>query len=174
MRPETKYGLSVFLISAIWKTGLFAFNARDTFFGQYSVIMVMLFMLIGIFLGVEELRNQSPNKKIVFINGFKTAMSIAALHTVLYSLFLYAYYAYIDTTFFVEMIEARVSEFRMAGNSEADIEGFRQSAEVILSPMVQSTFTLVGLLVLSAFYSGVVAKLVEKKHGTTTIQKLKK
>jgi hypothetical protein len=72
------------------------------------------------------------------------------------------------------MIEARVSEFRMAGNSEADIEGFRQSAEVILSPMIQSTFTLVGLLVLSAFYSGVVAKLVEKKHGTTTIQKLNK
>lgn len=174
MRPETKYGLSVFLISVIWKTGLFAFNARDTFAGQYSVILVMLFMLIGIFLAVEEQRKQSPEKKISFLSGFKAGMSVAALHTVLYSLYLYAYYAYIDTSFFAETIEARVSEFRMAGNSESDIEGFRQSAEVILSPMIQSTFTLVGLLIISVFYAGVVAKLVEKKMSKPTIQNFRK
>jgi hypothetical protein len=165
MSPEARYGLSVFLLSAIWKTSLFAFGARDTFLGEFSILFVMLFMLVGIYMGVEEVRKSIRDKKILFIQGFKSGMSIAALHTILYSLFIYAYYAYIDSTFFPEMIELRVQEFRIAGDNEASIEGFRQSAELILSPMVQSTFTLVGLLVLSAFYAGVVAKMVEKKHG---------
>lgn len=167
MKPEARFGLIVFLISVIWKTSLFVFGVRDTILGQFSVLAVMLFMLIGIYLCIEEQRNLNPQKRLPFIQGFKSGMSVAALHSVLYALFIYCYYSFIDVTFFPEKIEQRVAELRAAGNTEASIDSFRLSAEQILSPTVQSTLTLVGLLVLSAFYAGVVAKLVEKKHGKT-------
>jgi hypothetical protein len=165
MKIETRFGLIVLLLSIIWKTSLFAFGARDTFMGQYSVMFVMLFMLLGIYLGLEELRKTVFGGKLSFQQGFKSGMMIAFLHSIFYSLFLYVYYAYIDVTFFAEKIEARVAEARAAGNTEESIESFRQSAEQILSPSVQSTFSLVGLLVLSAFYAGIIAKMIEKKHG---------
>ena len=162
--PVFMNAMLVLALSIIWKTGLFAFGYHQSLVGQFSILLVLLFLLIGLFRTVDQIRISKPDQKLQFIEGFKAGARVVLLISAGYSLFVWFYYKNIDVTFFDQLIQNRINEGLSRGIDPIELEKFRKSAPTILSASTRSFFTFIGLLVGGIVYAYAITWLMVKKY----------
>jgi Ca2+/H+ antiporter len=164
MKPETKYALLILALSIIWKMGLLIAGFAHSTIGKYPLLPVFGFLLIGMFRGMEERRKLDFNEEFSFPALFKSGMSIAALFTVMYCLFLYFYLKELDVEFRTQFISGRIEEATAKNMSDSDIGNYSTQLKSFPFVSVWILFTFIGLMTLSTFYSGVITRMMRKKY----------
>lgn len=162
--PVFMNAMLVLAMSIIWKTGLFAFGFHQSIVGRFSILLVLLFLLIGLFRTIDQLRQSKPDQKIPFVEGFKAGARVVFLISAGYSLFIWFYYSNIDVTFFDRLIQERINEGLSRGIDAKELENYRKSAQILLSASSQSFFTFIGLLVGGIVYAYAITWLTVKKY----------
>lgn len=162
--PVFLNAMLVLALSIIWKTGLFAFGYHQSLVGRFSILLVLLFLLIGLFRTIDQIRISKPDQKLQFVEGFKAGARVVFLISAGYSLFIWFYYSSIDVTFFDRLIQERINEGLGRGINAKELENYRTSAKILLSASSQSFFTFIGLLVGGIVYAYAITWLTIKKY----------
>jgi hypothetical protein len=164
MKPETRFALFVFATAVIWRTGLYLSGLADSMLGNYPLLPIFGFLLVGMFRGINEGRKTDFPNGVPFLPAFKTGMSIAALFTMMYTLFIYVYINYLDSNFRGRYIANRIADLRKNKTPEIDITAWVKSAEKFPFENIWVLFTFIGLMVISVFYSAAIARMMAKKY----------
>ena len=130
-------------------------------FGRNGVFIPLLFILIGIFLGMRETRFRSSNS-ISLKTSINNGVKISAINAVIMSAFIYIYYTWIDPGFFTHKINEALVLMKSNGNTPEEIKEYILTAKIIFSPGKLSSFTLFGYLMLGIIYSAVCGLLLQK------------
>lgn len=115
-------------------------------------------------------RAVDARRKIDFPNGltfmpvFKIGMSVATFFTLLYSLFIYLYITAIDLGFRDNFIAKRVEELKKSDTPQVDIDAWIKGAEDFPFAMTWVLFTFIGLMIISVFYAGAIARMMTRKY----------
>lgn len=164
MKPETRFALFVFAIAVIWRTGLYLSGFADSMLGNYPLLPVFGFLLIGMFRGINDRRKSDYLDGVPFLPAFKSGMSIATLFTLMYTLFIYFYINYLDANFRGRYIADRVADLRKNKTPETTISSWVSDAEKFPFETIWVLFTFIGLMVISVFYSAAIARMMAKKY----------
>lgn len=136
----------------------------ESFLGKYPLLIVFGILLIGMYRAVDQRRKLDFENGIAFLPAFKTGMSVSVLFTLMYSFFIYMYVTVIDLGFRDDFIAKRIEELRKNNTPEADINVWIKSAQDFPFAMTWVLFTFIGLLVISVFYAGAIARMMSKKY----------
>ena len=128
--------------------------------GPERVYAPMLGVVVSAFLGLRSLRKQALNEELTFFMEIRETMKPAAIFSVLYSVFIYVFYSFINPSLFPEMVAEREAEFILqfeANNisaKEADkvLANFHEFADFFFAPLNWATITLFGLVMLTGIY----------------------
>lgn len=132
-----------------------------------NILMVLLAMVYGMWM--ERKHSQTPKNS--YLEIVKSCMRPAMLYVLLVTAFVYLYYNVIDQQHCAQLVEQRMAaaekaDFAEIQKANAEFQNMtrndfldreRENAEKIFSPFAVATATLFGLVILSFFYSLVVA-----------------
>jgi ABC-type antimicrobial peptide transport system permease subunit len=164
MKPETKGAALVLGLSVIWKTLLLLTGWVDGFLGKYPLLPILGFLLIAMYRTMEERRKLSYSAGVPFKEAFRSGMSVAALFSLTYSLFIYIYLFFLDPQFKVRFVEQRVADMVAQNTPKADIDAWRLSTAEFPFEMSWLVFTFIGVLVLGVFYAAMMARMMARKY----------
>jgi hypothetical protein len=164
LKPETKYSLFIFGLSVIWKTSLLLSGLVETAIGDFPVLPVFAFLLIGMFRGMEERRKLDFSNGVSFLPIFKSGASIATLFTLLYTLFLYFYLNFLDVAFKARFIADRVEDLKKKQTTPENIEAWVKSAQTFPFSSSWLLFTFIGLMLIGLIYAFAITRMMVKKH----------
>lgn len=164
MTPETRGALFVLALSVIWKTLLLLTGWVDGMLGKFPLLAILAFLLIGMFRSMEARRKQSHPDGIAFLPAFKAGMSVNALFSLLYSLFMYFYLFVLDTGFRTRFVNQRVADMVNDKTAPESIEAWKQSTTTFPFEMMWMLFTFIGVLVIGTFYAAMTARMMAKKY----------
>ena len=170
MTPETRGALFVLALSVIWKTLLLLTGWVDGFLGKFPLLAILAFLLIGMFRSMDSRRKLSYPDGIAFLPAFKAGMSVNALFSLLYSLFMYFYLFVLDTGFRSRFVNQRVADMVNEKTSPEAIEAWKQSTTSFPFEMMWMLFTFVGVLVIGTFYAGMTARMMAKKYPVLAVK----
>lgn len=160
---KTPFSIAVWtvLASIVVKMLVYLTNNQFTDIGRYAIFLNILFIMSAVFLSIREFK-KSRGATSDYIEDFKIGMKAAAWYAILLSVFVYTYYSYIDSSYFPTLMESRMELAKEAG---VDVKQAKDTAVVVLNPFFQSTITLVGFLLMGAFYSALISYFVRKMKG---------
>lgn len=166
-----KYALFITVASIIVKLSIFHFGLQHDDIGRLSLIIPILFLLIGLVVGMISMKDTSNNadEKISFKNDAKNGIRIAALNAIFFSLFIYLYYSVIDANFFDYRISEGLKALFKQGSSKEELKNYYINARFFLNPSRQAYFTFFGYLFMGLLYSVAIAFII----NTKTFKKLK-
>lgn len=167
MKPETKGTILILALSIIWKTLLLLTGWVDAGIGKYPLLPVLGFLLIGMYRSMDERRKLSFSDGIPFKDAFKSGMSVAALFSLAYSLFIYFYLFVLDKNYKLRFVDQRVSDMVDQNTSAENIEAWKKSTASFPFEMSWLVFTFAGILVLGTFYAAMTSRMMAKKFPVT-------
>lgn len=167
MKPETKGAILILALSMIWKTLLLLTGWVDMAIGKYPLLPVLGFLLIGMYRSMEERRKLSFPNGIPFKDAFKSGMSVAALFSLAYSLYIYVYLNFLDPNYKLRFVEHRVADMVEQQTSPENIEAWKKSTANFPFEITWLVFTFVGILVLGTFYAAMTSRMMAKKFPVT-------
>lgn len=158
---------SVFIIVKLilFNTGLHNTNYVLVVF--VNILCALLAMIIGLRMNFKENNEQKSYTELV-----KLTMRAAALYALIISAFAYLYYTKIDPEFISSRVEERMVLARAANfdqlkkdhpeklrdmNREDFLQAEKENAELWFSPFFLTTLTMIGLILISLFYSFFIA-----------------
>lgn len=141
---------------------------------NYVVVVFanILFVVLAMIFGLRFARKDNPEENRTYTQHVKTSMRAASLYAILISAFSYLYYSKIDQGFVQHRIEERMELARnvdfaelqkmnpeklQGKNREDFLQAEKENAELWFSPFFLSTLTLMGLILISLFYSLLIA-----------------
>ncbi len=160
-----KYALIITVASIIVKLAIYHAGLQHQEIGRLSLLIPILFLLIGILLGIRAMSKSSSN--IDEFNGFKNdaknGIRIAAFNAIFFSAFIYLYYSQIDAGFFQYRISEGIKTLFEQGASKEELIQYHQNAHFFLNPARQSYFTFFGYLFMGLLYSVAIAFFINTK-----------
>lgn len=150
------------LFSVILKMIVFVMALQFTKIDLFMSIGYVFFLMTAIFIAIRNHKIQYGGNS-TFGEDFKAVMKVTAFYALLMSVFLYAYYTFIDPDYFTIMLQQKVAEAEASGNT--NIEQISKAGENVLSPYFQSTASLVIFMLVGGFYSLLITFLVRKIKG---------
>ena len=161
---KTPFSIAVWavLASVIVKMLVYVTGNQFTSIGRFSIFINIFIVMLAVFLGIRE------HKKVVgssstYLEDVKVGMKAASWFAILLSIFVYVYYNYIDTEYFSILLEQRMET--AAAQEDVDLTKVREAGQAFLSPFFQTTITLVGFVLIGAFYSALIAFFMRKMKG---------
>jgi ABC-type antimicrobial peptide transport system permease subunit len=170
MTPETRGALFVLALSVIWKTLLLLTGWVDGFLGKFPLLAILAFLLIGMFRSMEARRKLTYPDGITFLPAFKAGMSVNALFSLLYSLFMYFYLFVLDTGFRSRFVNQRVADMVKEKTSPEAIEAWKQSTTSFPFEMMWMLFTFIGVLIIGTFYAAMTARMMARKYPVLAVK----
>lgn len=164
MKPETKFPLLVFAFCVIWKFSLLYSGLADTAVGRFAILPVWIFLFWGILKAMEQRRKLDYASGAVFLPLFKSGASVAVLFTVLYSLFIYVYLRFIDTGFMGRMVQARVEQAILKGESQEAVNAWVETTKHFPFVSMWVLFTFLGVLMMGILFSFAISRMMVKKY----------
>ena len=137
---------------------------------------VTLGVLVAAYLGLRAQRLEFIESTIeklsdlTFIMEVRSAMRPAAIITLLYSLFIYIFYQFINPSIFPKMVAERKAEYEAqfelnnipAEQAEQVLTNFETFTSFVFAPINWATFTLFGLIIMTGIY-GFILTLIARK-----------
>jgi hypothetical protein len=161
-----KYALFITVASIIVKLAVYHAGLQHEELGRLSLLIPILFLLIGLLLGIRAMSKSSNNNNDEF-NGFKNdaknGIRVAAFNAIFFSAFIYLYYSQIDAGFFQYRISEGIKTLFEQGSPKEELIQYYQNAHFFLNPARQSYFTFFGYLFMGLLYSVAIAFFINTK-----------
>ena len=144
----------------------------------YNIFVSLLFILLSGLFGLYHIR-KNAKEQLTFLIELKATMQPAATYILFFSVFLFAYYSFINPTQLemqhAQNIEQRLDEAKTKNYSDAEIAQLQErlkGAEMIYRPFTWSSITLFVLLFSALFYLMVLVVVfripaVQKRFNTS-------
>jgi len=149
-------------ISILLKLSIYFNSLQFTSYETVAIFANLLVLMSGVFFGIRLFKSQQK-EATKYVEDFKAGMRVAAVYALLFAIFLYVYYAYIDPSYFEIKLLKQLELAQNQGN--VDLTKAKEMGEFILSPYFQSTISLLGFLILGSFYAGIISFLMRKFSG---------
>jgi hypothetical protein len=160
-----KYALFITLASIIVKLSIYHAGLQHNKIGQLSLLIPILFLLIGLFLGIRAMGKfpEINDEFNAFKHDFKNGIRIAAYNAIFYSIFIYLYYSQIDAGFFHHRITEGLKSLFAQGSSKEQLIIYYQNAQFFLNPTRHAYFTFFGYLFIGLLYAIAIAFFINTK-----------
>lgn len=122
--------------------------------------LYLLFLLLAVFFSVRTYFITKPES--TFVQLFKSGARASALFSIIVGGFTYIFYKFIDTTYFLGLIEGRLDEARAKGYSLEDIEKMTGNLEFAFSLIPYIPATILFFTIIGISYSVIVAFIFRK------------
>ena len=152
MITPARTGLLLAAFAIVLKLIAFFYSIGDEDQGTYFALLHLLLILVAAFISISS----SP-RDVDWIEMFKTGMKAVGAYAVLFCLFLYIHYSYIDPMWIPERIDSIVSKYGVEQQKEV-----RKFFTSFASPFKYSTFTLMAFVVVGFFYTFLLTALERK------------
>lgn len=139
----------------------------DTFTLPWHTTLYGVIIIIGMatYLGLRDF-HRTTTEAYTYAMEWRAAMRPAALSALIYAVFTWIFYSFIDPLFFSVRIAARKNKIESAiregiipaEESEKILENFTSMSEFV-SPLNWATFTLLSILIYSMFISALLTVL---------------
>jgi hypothetical protein len=160
--PLFRYSLVISSLYVIIKLVIFQAGWQYQSVDQYSVYVVFLILLAGIYMGMRETLKAKQQMELKHL--IKSGAKIAALSALIMAGFLYVYYTYIDVNYFPKMIQQRLVMMKENGNTPEEAKEYYLTAKyLIFAPDKVATFALFGYLLMGIFYSLISGFLLRRR-----------
>lgn len=135
------------------------------------IYALLLASVLACFVGIRNQRLAGGGKEeFTFVMDLKAGLRPGALLAILYSIFTFAFYKFINPAFFVQQREQRREELMeglaeqeaSAEQTEQVLQNFEAITDYVFAPFNWSTFTLFGLVALAGIYSLILTGLVRQ------------
>jgi len=137
---------------------------------------VTLGILVAAYLGLRAQRlefiesNIEELSDLTFIMEIRSAMRPAAITSLLYSVFMYVFYQFINPSLFPKMVAERKAEYEVqfelnnisAEQADQVLANFETFTSFVFAPVNWATFTLFGLIIMTGVY-GFLLTLIARK-----------
>ncbi len=123
---------------------------------QYVIILHLIFILLSIFFALRNNKSTADNERDLLIDDMKAGMKAGSLYAIVTTVFVWVYFKYIDTAYFISKREELINAQLGSGT---DPEKIRQNVEGFFSLMNYTTVTLIGLITISMVYTLMLAVL---------------
>lgn len=144
--------------------GLLLTGLDTSFLGKYPLLLVFALLLIGMYRGVDGRRKLDHPDGISFMPAFRSAMSVSALFSLIYTLFIYFFITKIDENFRDKFIANRIAELREAKTPQVDIDAWIKGSYEFPFALTWTLFTFIGIMVISLIYAFAIGKMMTKKY----------
>lgn len=160
-----KYALFITVASIVVKLAVFHAGLQHEELGRLSLLIPILFLLLGLFLGIIEMQKSTDvnNEHIGFKNDAKNGILIATFNAIFYSAFIYLYYSQIDAGFFYYRISEGLKTLFEQGSTKEELINYYKNAHFFLNPSKQSYFTFFGYVFMGLLYSIAIAFIINTK-----------
>lgn len=149
------------LASVIVKMLVFVTGNQFSDIGRYAIFVNIFIIMIAVFWGIREHKKNVGNQS-TYLEDVKEGMKTASWFAIILSVFVYCYYNYIDTKYFAIRLQENLE---LAESQNMDVEKARETGEIVLSPFFHTTMTLIGFILMGAFYSTLIAFFMRKMKG---------
>jgi hypothetical protein len=114
-------------------------------------------------LGVKARRAEIPEDQgFGYGRALWTGMQIAIVSSFLTAIFNYLYFAFINPAFIDIMLQDQMDKLQAKGISGAQLEQVEKVSRFMMSPGMQSVFTLIGGLIIGFLISLIVAAFLKR------------
>lgn len=139
---------------------------------EWRLYPILFVLMIAGYLGIREQRLKA-NEELTYIMEWKAALRPPAVIAVVYSLFTFVFYSFIDPAFFKEKIAERRADFKAtidqggtaAEDAQVILERFDEMSQLIFSPLNWSTFTLMVTVMFSLIFCALLVLLARQAPG---------
>lgn len=176
MKSPVKSGLILAVIWIVFKMVLYYLGKSNHGF-TIGIFLNILFVLLAAAIGLYYAKHQSGRTH--FLQDVKISLRGSIVYTVIISIFVYFYYDRVDPLVMQNKIDEKIAiaekqvsedfESMKEDNpslrevtAEQYVELVREDAETIHTGFVQSTFTLIALMLASILYSFLVPLIFRK------------
>lgn len=176
MKVSVKAGLVLASLWIIFKMIVFYMGESEAGF-KVGIFLNILFVLLAAAIGLYFTKIKSPPS--FFLQDVKVCLRGSIVYTVIISAFVYMYYEKIDPFVMQNRIDEKVAYAEMQAsenfkeikaqtpglkkdNPEQYVEKVRKDSELLHSGFVQSTFSLIALMLASIIYAFLVTFVMRK------------
>lgn len=152
MINPTRIGFILALIAMAMKVFAFYYGIGGVDQGKYVILLHLFLILLGTFVTVT-----TANKESDWVDQIKTGMKAVSTYAILYCIFLYFHYKYIDTIYFEERISAIATSLPEEGKNKGE-----KNLNSFFTPFNYATITLVSFMVSGAIYTFLITALDRK------------
>ncbi|MBE2245784.1 MAG: DUF4199 domain-containing protein [Candidatus Competibacteraceae bacterium] len=150
-------GFGAALLFFLWKLILFFSNQQHHILAEFPAAPLMVFTFAAIaWVIIKYARTQ----QFSVIEAFKHGARVGLIAAVFSSIFVFAYYAWIDTDFLEIIRIAKMQEAEKVFTGE-ELENFTRATNFFNSPRARSLFTLSGMMIF-AFLSALNLSLIAR------------
>ncbi|MAY82796.1 MAG: hypothetical protein CMP59_01550 [Flavobacteriales bacterium] len=153
---------SMLAISFLLKLSVYFNGLQFSTYENVTIFANLFVLMTGVFFGIRLFKS-NQKEATSFFDDFKAGMRVASIYALLISVFFYVYYSYIDSSYFDIRIQTQIES--MQNLDQIDKDNAREMLDLIYSPYIWSTSSLLGYLFLGSFYSAIIAFLVRKFSG---------
>jgi|TARA_B110000967_G_C18767474_1_gene501189 hypothetical protein len=125
-----------------------------------STQLYFLFLLLAIFFAVKEFFKGNPESKFGVL--FKQGAQVGALFSLFVSIYTYIFYWLIDTSFFDDKKNERLSQIDTSAFTEQKMTSFHSNLDMVFNPGTQAMVTLMGFMMLGLTYAVIVGAILSK------------
>ncbi len=155
--PIQNTALIAAFVSIIGKMVYHIFFLASEDFDTYSRFFYLLCFLAALFIGLRAWKIQHQGSP--FTDDVKSGLKIASIYAIIISAFTYAYYAFINPSYFETKISEAVVAAEEAGLTEKNLENVQNTTSFIFDAFTHSTLTLFGYITMGLFYTIVLVLL---------------
>jgi len=152
MITPTRIGLVLALIAMALKVFAFYYGIGGVEQGMYVIFLHLFLIMIAAYVAVT-----STNKESDWVDQIKRGMKAVSTYAILYCIFLYFHYKYIDTIYFEERISAIAAGLPEEGKNKG-----MKNLNSFFTPFNYATITLVSFMVSGAIYTFLITALDRK------------
>ena len=136
---------------------------------ELRIYPILIVLIAAAYLGIREQRFNS-SEELTYIMEWKAALRPTAVIAVIYSLFTFLFYKFIDPSFFAQLITRRKAEIQAtidkndtpAEDAQMILENFDQMSSMIFTPLNWATFTMMGTIIFSLIFSALLVLLARQ------------
>lgn len=165
VRMGIMYGILTAIGIAIYSTLEFAVGLHGKYLsiGQYVGYLRYVVLFIGLFLGIQKVRDAVPGGEITFLQGLWAGIIISVVAGLIVTCFERFYLEFINPGFFDTWIQFTVDEMKKKGASVAAMNEAFQQAQVWRSPWIQWSIYIIETSVIGFVFSLILVPLLRKK-----------
>lgn len=164
MKPHVKFGLIGAGIIIIWSLIGYVMGNDKMEVMKYPGYIVMLGLMIYTMRGAILEKKNILGGYISFGQGFGISMLTSLITWILYSVFAYFYFKFINPEMIDFIQSMQVAELEKKGMSEEEIDKVVSMSSMWMNPGMMAMWSFIGMMIVSLIVALIISAILKKEN----------
>jgi len=165
MKSSIKFGLLYALFFILWTLLSYALGMERMEHGQLiGFVATFLISILCISMGIKEEREKERQGFITYGQAFKTGMIITSISTLIYSVFSWFYFAYINTGMIDFVKTKQMEKMQERGMDTREVEQAMRYSEPFMTPGWFVFWGFIVTLLVGIIVTLIVSAIMQKRN----------